>query len=637
MNPSSDPAPRSPVSRRRFLGIASTIAAGGAVSASFARAEDLAPPLAGTVDAAAADTRALTKLPLLENRPMSIAAIITEYRPWSHADVIIGRFIQGLSYDVSPHWPDIRVRAMYIDQTPATDLSRPLSKAYGIPIAATIRDAILDEKGALAVGGVVLIGEHGDYPHNERGQHLYPRRRFFEETVAAFREAGAVVPVFNDKHLAARSEDGLWMYETAKALGIPFLAGSSLPLAWRRPWLEIPIGTPLEGAVAVGYSDLEAYGYHALETLQCMIERRAGGESGVAAVTCLVKDAVWAAVDDGRIPRDLLDAALARHDPPVSGDYRGRARDVAAFLIEHVDGFRSSVVMLEGLVGGFLFAARTKGDVAPIATQFWLQEPRFGHFSYLAGAIQDMVRSGVPRYPVERTVLTTGVLSTAMDSRFEGQRRIETPSLHISYTPTDHDLGAYRHPEASNARSGGWIELFNGRDLDGWRENRFRHEPRWEVRDGVLRGSGGQGYLATWEEFEDFELFAEVRISDTAGGRGNSGIFIRCQPHLDRTKEYPDGLQVQCDHGDPNNPTGSISALGVEGARAAPAKARDGEWFTIRVITAGDQLRTWVNGDPAADCRDTVRGWKKGSILLALQHRSGLVEFRQVRIRPLSR
>ena len=564
-----------------------------------------------------------------------VAAVITEYRPWSHADLICGRFIQGLKLDLTAHWTPMPIRAMYVDQFPPTDLSRAMAKQYGVKIAPSIRESILDDQGKLAVDGVLLIGEHGDYPTNKQGQHLYPRRRFFEETLAAFEAAGECVPVFSDKHLSARWEDGKWMYEKARALGVPLMAGSSLPLTWRRPQLEIPLGTPFDQALSVGYHDPEAYGFHALETLQCMVERRRGGETGVAAVQCLTGAAVWQAMTAGRFSRDLLVAALSRHTPPVTGDFEKRCPEPIAFFIEYLDGFKAVTLVLNPIVSQFLFAAKLTGDTGPVATQFYLQEPTFGHFDYLANAIMEMIRAGRPVYPVERTVLTTGILSTAMDSRFEGQRRILTPDLHLSYQPVDHRLSADRHPQSVNTRNGGWIELFNGHDLDGWRENRFAHDPRWEIKDGVLIGGGGQGYLATFEQFDDFELFAEVRITDTAGGRGNSGIYIRCQPHLDRGQEYPGGYEVQCDHGDGNNPTGSIYNLGIPGARAPQSKVKDGDWFTLRVLAQGNHLQSWVNGEPAADCRDPQSRFRNGTILLPQHHRTGVVEFRQVRLRRL--
>lgn len=188
---------------------------------------------------------------------------------------------------------------------------------------------------------------------------------------------------------------------------------------------------------------------------------------------------------------------------------------------------------------------------------------------------------------------------------------------------------------AQHREAGAWVELFNGRDLQGWRENRFAHEPRWEVREGILIGKGGQGYLATEKELSDFELTAEVRISDTGSARGNSGIYIRCQPHRDPAQEYPPGYEVQCDHADRNNPTGSIYNLGVPGARAPMPQVKDGDWFTLRIVAQGNHLRSWVNGKPAADCRDPQNRHPKGYILLQMHHRTGVVEFRNIRAREL--
>lgn len=190
-------------------------------------------------------------------------------------------------------------------------------------------------------------------------------------------------------------------------------------------------------------------------------------------------------------------------------------------------------------------------------------------------------------------------------------------------------------PETTMLMGDGWIQLFNGRNLDGWRENKFKHNPEWKIIDGVLTGYGGQGYLSSLEEYDDFELYAEVRISDIAGGRGNSGIYFRCAPHADKKQEYPLGYEAQLDHGDNNNPTGSIYALNIKGARAPKLPTKDGEWVTMRIRAVGNHLQTWVNDEPAADCRDPENRHKKGSILLQMHHLTGRVEFREVQIRKI--
>ncbi|MCS6859690.1 MAG: hypothetical protein NZT92_05150 [Abditibacteriales bacterium] len=362
-----------------------------------------------------------------------IAAVVTEYRINSHADVIVTKFLEGCDMPDGGRWePQGDIVSLYTDQVPANDMSREMAKKHNVPLFDTIHGALTLGTETLAVDGVLLIGEHGNYPYNEKGQHLYPRRRFFEETVKTFQFCGRVVPVFNDKHLSYSWENAKWMYETARQMHIPFMAGSSLPVTWRKPPLELPLDCALEDALAVGYGDVEAYGFHALETLQCMIERRRGGESGVKAVQCLMGDEVWQAGDAGRWSWKLLQAALATDPKSQAGDVRANVKEPVAFMMEHGDGLQSCVLMLNGQTSEFLFACKLKGQI--LATDFWLQDGRpFAHFARLNDAIQKMFLTGKPTYPVERTLLTTGVLAFLMESKFQGGKRLETPELAVKY------------------------------------------------------------------------------------------------------------------------------------------------------------------------------------------------------------
>ncbi len=377
--------------------------------------------------------------PAEETPPPRIAAVVTEYRDNSHADVIVTKFLEGCkSLDVDFR-PRSRVVSLYLDQTPPTDMGRAMAQKHHLHLAAGIRDALTLGTDRLAVDGVLLIGEHGTYPYNEIGQHLYPRRRFFEETAAVIRQAGRPVPVFSDKHLSYDWADAKWIYDTARELKIPFMAGSSLPLTWRRPELQVQRGAPLTEVLAVGYGGVEAYGFHALETLQCMAERRKGGETGVKAVQGLTGDAVWRAGATGRWSWDLLRAALSRADKGdlsalSEAEIRKRVTEPDVFLVEYRDGVRGTVLMLPGLTEDFLFAGRVKGVERPLSTLFWLQPGKpFAHFGRLCQAIDGMFVSGKPAYPVERTLLTTGILDRAMHSRARTGARLETPELAISY------------------------------------------------------------------------------------------------------------------------------------------------------------------------------------------------------------
>jgi hypothetical protein len=237
------------------------------------------------------------------------------------------------------------------------------------------------------------------------------------------------------------------MYGKARELFVPLLAGSSIPLTWRRPELRLARGCDLVEAVQVGYGPFEGYGFHALEGLQCLAERRKGGETGVRAVQCLQGEEMWKALDRGAWSKGLLEAALARVPAHAPGDYRAptaNAKDAGVFLVEYRDGFRAAVAMLNGWLhegdgGAFTFAGKLKSRERPVSTHFYLQQPDpFAHFAWLVKAIESMVQTGHPPYPVERTLLTTGVLDAVMISRSEKHRRVETPHLAIKYQPTDY-------------------------------------------------------------------------------------------------------------------------------------------------------------------------------------------------------
>src|SRR6188472_2516398 len=108
-----------------------------------------------------------------------IAAVVTEYRHNSHADVIVGKYLEGFRQNGQPPGPHSKVVAMYTAQVPKNDMSREMSRKHNVPIFPTIWETLTLGGDRLAVDGVLLIGEHGQYPWNEKGQHLYPRYELF--------------------------------------------------------------------------------------------------------------------------------------------------------------------------------------------------------------------------------------------------------------------------------------------------------------------------------------------------------------------------------------------------------------------------------------------------------------------------
>ncbi|HTI51880.1 MAG TPA: hypothetical protein VL475_13040, partial [Planctomycetaceae bacterium] len=258
---------------------------------------------------------------------------------------------------------------------------------------------------------------------------------------------GRAVPVYNDKHLSWSFEHAKWMVDQSKRLRFPLLAGSSLPVTWRLPDLELPLGCEIESALMVGVGGSDAMDYHALEAMQCMVERRKGGETGIKSVQMLEGDAVWKAAEEGAWSRRLLEAAFSRSDSlqgvseldsrpqdlANNGELPKLVKEPAAYLIERNDGLRTTLLMLNGALQDYTFAARLKGGEI-VSTQFFLPPtPNVTYSACLVAQIEEMIMTGKAPYPVERTQIASAMLDRCLDSKVDGHKRIETPDLKIAY------------------------------------------------------------------------------------------------------------------------------------------------------------------------------------------------------------
>src|SRR5262245_62816457 len=263
------------------------------------------------VAAAAASTACLTSRGRAADTPRpKVAAVFTEFRMRSHAFHILtslmGRYLfRGQWMD-----PGVDVVSFYADQFPNGDMARDASQRFNVPIYKTIDEALCLGGKSLAVDAVVLIGEHGRYPRNDLGQTMYPRKEFFDQIVKVIERSKRPVPVFNDKHLSYRWDWAKAMYDDAQRLKIPFMAGSSVPLAERKPAIEFPAGAVVEEAVSIHGGGIESYDFHALEVMQSLIEARRGGETGVKQVQLLAGEACVEAMKQGRFSSELVTAAM---------------------------------------------------------------------------------------------------------------------------------------------------------------------------------------------------------------------------------------------------------------------------------------------------------------------------------------
>lgn len=365
---------------------------------------------------------------------LPVAGITTSFGNASHADVIFSKITDGWQQDGGAG-PDLRLTSLYVDQPDERDLSHALVERHNTRRCTSIEEALTLGGQELAVSGVLIVGEHGKYPkHAVTGQTMYPRREFFDAVVKVFERTGRVVPVFSDKHLSWNDENARHMVETARRMQFPLLAGSSLPVSWRVPDLTLPRECRIEEALVIGYGGLESYGFHAVEGLQALVEGRRGGECGVARVETVTGDRIWQTAREGRWSRALFDAALQIAPRFRSGDPEQLLRSGAAwYLIEYRDGLRATIAMANGVTDKYAFAARLTGQPEPVATWLALQEgfPTL-HFANQLKAIEHMMHTGRMPWPVERTLLTTGILNAALLSLARGAP-IDTPHLNVNY------------------------------------------------------------------------------------------------------------------------------------------------------------------------------------------------------------
>ena len=389
----------------------------------------------------------------MAERP-KIAAITTIYHKFSHTQHIVDRFLEGYGWNGRHHRPPMDLVSLYVDQVEEGDLSRDREQRFPqMKIYPTVADALTLGGSELAVDGVLLVGEHGHYSRNEKGQHLYPRYELFKQIAAVYRASGRTAPVFNDKHLSWKWEWSKEMYDISQEMGFAFMAGSSLPVTWRTPSIDMPLGSKITEGMCVGYGGVDSYDFHALETLQCMVERREGGEKGVGWLQAYRGEKFWEAHHQELWSRELFEACLCRSHTltparpgfndtfPTIDELKKLVEDPIAYQYEHLDGLKSTMILMNGLVQDFNFAAHLEGRENPLSTQMYLPMPPArttlaNFFSPLVNNVEKMFLSGESTYPVERTLLTSGLVEAGVDSLHQEQVRIDTPHLNVEYQPS---------------------------------------------------------------------------------------------------------------------------------------------------------------------------------------------------------
>lgn len=182
---------------------------------------------------------------------------------------------------------------------------------------------------------------------------------------------------------------------------------------------------------------------------------------------------------------------------------------------------------------------------------------------------------------------------------------------------------------AAQTPPGGWVPLFNGKDLAGWKKN---GEEKWVVEQGTIlceSAANKYGYLTTEKTYRDFNL----RLKFKGEAAGNSGVFLRSRITGVNPQHGPDiqGMQVEVD---PNaaKHTGGLYESGGRGWVAMPAAEgeqalKPGEWNNLEVSVHGNHIVTHLNGVKVVDYTDPNPKFTEGVIGLQI-HTGGGVKVR---------
>jgi hypothetical protein len=381
-----------------------------------------------------------------------IAVLGNIYKTHLHTQHIIDRVLEGYNYGAEFRKPALDVVSIYIEQRGEGDLVPERAKRHHIRICNSVDEALTFGTDKLVVDGVIYIGEQGDYPKNDLGLIPYPRYQFFQKVVETFRRTKQVVPYYTDKHFSWKWEWAREMYDTARKMGFPLMGGSSLPVTWRIPQIEIPLNAPVKEAMCVAFGGVDSYDIHAIEAVQVMIERRKGGESGVEWLQAYKGENFWKAHNEGVWSAALFKSALCRSHTltparegytdvyPTTEQMMAIAKDPLAYHYRYRDGTLGTIMLVNGLVEDFNFSAQIEGQPKPFSNMMYLSRGRElatleSYFDPLVYYIEQFMITHKEPYPVERVLLANGILCVGLDSLRQGGIRLPTPQLNIPYQP----------------------------------------------------------------------------------------------------------------------------------------------------------------------------------------------------------
>ncbi|MCU1322270.1 MAG: hypothetical protein JWM43_1919 [Acidobacteriaceae bacterium] len=358
--------------------------------------------------------------------------------PTSHADWIVNKLLDGYWWQ-GAHTPSrVEVVSVYIHQFDTSLLGQKVCKAKNIPIYKSVGEAVTLGGKELAVDGVVIVAEHGNYPTDLKGHWLLPRWWIYQQVIQVFEQSKRSVPVFNDKHLSYNWDDAKWMFDKSRELNFPLTGGSSIPTYFRKPEIELAADTPIMNSIVVGSAPDEGAISHCVDVLQAFVDRRKGGETGVKAVQSIRGPETLKWVEGNPWAVNLLEAVRKNFD--LKPGYFQQGRRPGVCIVEYNDGTKAAVISGEGV--GWTYAGEIAGQKNPtIVSMLGWPGPVSQYHAANAHEhwITEMMLTRKEPFNAERLLLSTGIVNHYMESNWENGRysavgrRIETPFMNMKY------------------------------------------------------------------------------------------------------------------------------------------------------------------------------------------------------------
>jgi hypothetical protein len=320
-------------------------------------------------------------------------------------------------------------------------LGQKVAKAKSIPVFKTVGEAVTLGGKELAVDGVVIVGEHGEYPTDLKGHWLLPRWWIYNQVVRVFEQSKRSVPVFNDKHLSYDWDEAKWMFDKSRELNFPLTGGSSIPIYYRKPEIELDVDTPIKNSIVLGGTADEGAIFHCVDVLQAFVERRKGGETGVMSVQSIRGPETWKWVERNPWAGNLLDSVAKRFE--LQPGHFQQTAQANMCLVEYNDGTKAAVIA--GRDVGWSYAGEIEGQKDPtiISMLGWAGPFDQYHASNAQPHwITEMMVTKKEPFHAERLLLSTGIVNHYMESNWENGRysaigrRIETPFMNMTYRST---------------------------------------------------------------------------------------------------------------------------------------------------------------------------------------------------------